>query len=223
MSIKQSDIILKVDHDNAHAYLASPEQDGPGILVIHAWWGLKPFFKELCDRLADQGFIAIAPDLRKGQIAKSIDEAKSLMEKSNRQFVGNTVMAAKDYLFTLPKRNGEKIAVIGFSMGAAWSLDVAQRDPDRVAATILYYGTDHVDFNKVKSKILGHYSDSDEWEPMEEIRAMETGMKAAGVDVTLHIYPEVAHWFVEEDRPEYNPAAAKLSWERTLGFLKKYM
>jgi carboxymethylenebutenolidase len=174
----------------------------------------------LCDRIAAQGFIALAPDLRNGQIAKSIDEAKTLMEKSNRQLVGETVMAAKDYLLSLPKRKGKKIGVIGFSMGAAWSLEVAQRDPDKIPATVLYYGTDNVDFHKVKSKILGHYSDNDEWKPMDEVRAMETGMKAAGLDMMVHIYPGVGHWFVEDDRPEYDPPAAKLAWERTFEFLK---
>ncbi len=110
--------------------------------------------------------------------------------------------------------------MIGFSMGAAWSMEVAQRDPDKIAATILFYGTHNVDFNKVKSKILGHYSDNDEWEPMADVRAMETGMKTAGLDVMVHIYPKVGHWFVEDDRPEYDPIAAKLAWERTFEFLK---
>jgi len=220
MSIQKSNILLKVKNESVNAYLASPEKSGPGIFVLHAWWGLKPFFKEFCDRLAGQGFIAFAPDLRNGQIANSIDEAKTLMEKSDRQFVGETVKAARDYLFSLPNRKGEKVGVIGFSMGASWSLDVALRDPDKIAATVLYYGTDNVDFHKVKSKIMGHYGDHDGWEPMEEILAMETSMKAAGVDVILHFYPMVGHWFVEEDRPEYDPSAAKLAWERTLEFLK---
>ena len=221
MSIQKSTIQLKVNNENFNAYLACPEKGGPGILVLHAWWGLKPFFKELCDRLARQGFIAIAPDLRKGLIANTIDEAKILMQNSDGQYVGDTVMSAKDYLLSLPNRKGEKIGVIGFSMGAAWSLVVAMREPDKIAATILFYGTGSVDINKIKSKIMGHYSDNDEWEPMEGVRAMETDMKAVGVDVTFHIYPKVGHWFVEDDRPEYDPAAAKLAWERTFELLNK--
>jgi carboxymethylenebutenolidase len=76
MSLQKSNVQLKVDKERPNAYLASPENGGPGILVLHAWWGLKPFFKELCERLAAHGFIAIAPDLRNGQVANSIDEAK---------------------------------------------------------------------------------------------------------------------------------------------------
>ena len=98
---------------------------------------------------------------------------------------------------------------------------VAANDPEKIAATVLFYGTNRVDFDKVKSKVLGHFSDNDEWEPMEDIRAMGTAMKAAGVDVTIHIYPKAGHWFVENDRPEYDPAVAKLAWDQTFEFLKK--
>lgn len=219
MSIQKSEIKLDVNGQPVNAYLAAPKDGGPGVLVLHAWWGLKPFFKELCDCLAEEGFTALAPDLRNGQIAETIEAAKELMEKSDGQFVGDIVMAAKDHLLTYSKSG--KIGVIGFSMGAAWSLVVAMEDPDKVAATVLFYGADGVDFTKVKSKILGHYSDNDEWEPMEGIRAMEQSMKDAGVDATLHIYPKVGHWFVESDRPEYDSAAASLAWERTFEFLKK--
>jgi carboxymethylenebutenolidase len=221
MTIQKSEIKLKVNDRSVKAYLASPETGGPGVLVLHAWWGLKPFFKQLCDRLAEQGFIAIAPDLRNGQIAKTIDEAKALMEKSDDQFTDDAIMAAKDYLLAMANRKGAKIGVLGFSMGAAWSMVVAQRDPDKIGAAVLFYGTAGVDFKRVKSKVMGHYSDKDEWEPFDEVQKMAGDMKTAGVDFMLHVYPGVAHWFVEDDRPEYDPAAASLAWERTFEFLKK--
>jgi carboxymethylenebutenolidase len=217
MSIQQSEIKLDVNGQPVNAYLTAPNDGGPGVLVLHAWWGLKPFFKQLCDHLAEQGFTALAPDLRNGEIAETIEAAKELMQKSDGQFVGDTVMAAKDYLLSISKA---RIGVVGFSMGAAWSLIVASYDPDKIAATVLFYGTEGVDFAKVKSKILGHYSDSDEWEPMDGVRAMEQGMKDAGVDATLHIYPKVGHWFVEDDRPEFDSGAAQLAWDRTFEFLR---
>lgn len=219
MSIQKSEIKLDVNGQPVNAYLAAPKDGGPGVLILHAWWGLKPFFKELCDRLAEEGFTTLAPDMRNGQIAETIEAAKELMEKSDGQFVGDIVMAAKDHLLTLSETG--KIGVIGFSMGAAWALVVAMEDPDKIAATVLFYGVDAVDFTKVKSKILGHYSDNDEWEPLEGVREMEQSMKDAGVDATLHIYPKVRHWFVESDRPEYDSAAASLAWDRTFEFLKK--
>ena len=95
------------------------------------------------------------------------------------------------------------------------------RSPIRSLQQYFFYGTESVDFNKVKSKIIGHFSDNDEWEPMEGIRTMETGMKAAGVDIMLYVYPKVGHGFVENDRPEYDPIAGRLAWERTIEFLRR--
>lgn len=217
MSIQKSEIKLDVNDRQVNAYLASPAGGGPGVLLLHAWWGLKPFFKQVCDQLAEQGFTVLAPDLRDGQIAQTIDEAKALMEKSDGQFIGDTVMTAKDYLRDIVKA---KIGIIGFSMGAAWGLIAAAYKPEDVAALVLFYGNEGVEYSKVTAKVLGHYSDNDEWEPNEFVENTFAEFKKAGVDATLHIYPGVAHWFVEADRPEYDPAAAALAWDRTFEFLK---
>jgi carboxymethylenebutenolidase len=217
MSIQTSDIQLQVNGKTANAYLAVPQNGGSGILVLHAWWGLKPFFKQTCDQLAVQGFTAFAPDLYQGRIATTIDEAKALMEQRDSELMSDIVKAAKDHLTSLGK--GKPIGVIGFSMGAAWSLVVAENEPD-VSAAVLFYGAGEADYSKVKAKILGHYAEVDEWEPIEYVREMEAGMKAAGLDVTLHVYPKAAHWFVEEDRPEYDSASALLAWSRTYEFLR---
>jgi len=218
MAIQTSEIQLNVNGKKVNAYLASPENGGPGVLVLHAWWGLKPFFKQVCDRLAGQGFTVLAPDLYQGRIAKTIEEAKALMEHRDSASMGNIVKAAKDHLTAL--RAGRPIAVLGFSMGAAWSLVAAENEPN-VSAIVLFYGAGEADFSKVKAKILGHYAETDEWEPLEYVRSMEADMKSAGLDVTLHIYPGVGHWFVEEDRPECNSASAMLAWSRTYEFLRK--
>ena len=218
MSIQKSDIQLLVHNNTANAYLASPQDGGPGVLVLHAWWGLKPFFKQVCDQLAAQGFTALAPDLYQGRIAATIDEAKALMKQSDSELMGDIVKAAKDHLVSL--RADKPIAVVGFSMGASWSLVVAANEPD-VAAAVIFYGSGGVDFSNIKAKILGHYAEVDEWEPSDEVKAMETEMKAADLEVTFHTYPKVGHWFVENDRPEYDSASAILAWSRTFEFLRK--
>jgi carboxymethylenebutenolidase len=215
-------ITLDVNGHPVNAYLALPPGDsGPGVLLLHAWWGLKPFFKQLCDRLAEQGFVALAPDLRDGKVAQTIDEAKALMEASDSEAAGDIVMAAKDFLRAHASVRGEKIGVIGFSMGAAWALIVAGYKPDQVGATVLFYGAGEADFGKVTSKIQGHYSPDDEWEPYDYVQAMERDMKAAGVDVSFYNYPGTKHWFVEDDRPEYDAQAAALAWARTFEFLRE--
>ena len=97
---------------------------------------------------------------------------------------------------------------------------MAENNPNASAA-VLFYGAGEADFSKVKAKVLGHFAEVDEWEPLEYVQGMEAGMKSAGLDVTLHTYPKVAHWFVEEDRPEYDSASAQLAWSRTYEFLRK--
>lgn len=215
MSIQKSEIKLDVNGKSVNAYLANGS--GPGVLLLHAWWGLKPFFKEVCDQIAEQGFTVLAPDMRDGQVAQTIDEAKALMEKSDSQLTGDIVMAAKDYLRTMVK---SKIGVVGFSMGAAWALVAASYKPEQIAAIVLFYGNEGVDYGKITAKVMGHYSDNDEWEPNEYVDNAFAEFKKAGVDATRHTYPGVAHWFVESDRPEYDPAAAQLAWTRTYEFLK---
>jgi carboxymethylenebutenolidase len=214
MPVQTSEIELNVNDKKVKAYLA--DGGGPGVLLLHAWWGLKPFFKQVCNRLAEQGFTVLAPDLRDGQIAKTIDEAKALMEKSDGDFISQVVFTAKDHLREMTNGN---IGLVGFSMGAAWALIVATSTPDQVAAIVLFYGNEGVDYGKITAKVMGHYSDNDEWEPNEYVENTFAEFKKENVDAALHIYPGVAHWFVEDDRPEYDPAAAQLAWSRTFEFL----
>ena len=220
MDINKSTIQLKVNDNNINAYLAAPENGGPGILVLHAWWGLKPFFKQVCDQLAEHGYVAFAPDLYHGRIATTIDEAKIFhteFEQNGSEQMSDTVKAAKNYLLSLCA--GKPIGVMGFSMGAAWSVLVASKEPN-VSAVVLFYGAYAPDLNQMKAKVLGHFAEVDEWEPLDGVKAMEEKMKAVGVDVTLRIYPNVHHWFMEDDRPEYDPESAQLAWQRTFEFLK---
>jgi carboxymethylenebutenolidase len=213
---------LTVNDRPVQAYLALPESEpGPGVLLLHAWWGLKPFFQQTCERLAEEGFAVLAPDLREGQIATTIEQAEALMKASDNQQAGDIVMAAKDYLRALPAVQGGKIGVIGFSMGAAWAMVVAERAADEVAAAVLFYGASDADFSKVKAKVLGHFSPDDEWEEWAWVEGMEKQMRAAGLDVTIHSYPGSKHWFVEDDRPEYDPQASSLAWQRTFDFFKQ--
>jgi carboxymethylenebutenolidase len=86
---------------------------------------------------------------------------------------------------------------------------------------VLFYGVEGAEFSKIKAKVLGHYAEADEWEPLDGVQWMEQEMKKAGVDVTLHFYPKAGHWFVESDRPEYDSKAAQLAWDRTFKFLQE--
>ena len=206
----------------AKGYLALPsEPDGPGVIVLHAWWGLNAFFKGLCNRLASDGFVAFAPDLNDGKVAMTVEEAKQLMSESNHERKHAIVAALVDFMGSRPEVQKGPLSLVGFSMGAAWSLVLAGERAQDIRKVVLFYGTQNDDFTKIKAEVLGHYSDSDEWEPIDDVRAMEADMQKAGLNTNFHVYPNLNHWFFEDDRPEFDSEAAEVAWKRTLEFLRK--
>ncbi len=220
MALKSQRVEFQAEGGPGQGYLASPEKPRGGVLVLHAWWGLNDFFKSVADRLASQGFLALAPDLHDGALAKSVEEAKELQSKIDDGRVKQIVLGATDYLRSDPPISGRKIGVVGFSMGAAWSLLLSTLRPENVAAVVVFYGSYPIDFSMSQASYLGHYAPDDEWEPPAEVRATEEKIRGAGKEVTFHFYPGTKHWFFEENRPvEYNRDASDLAWKRTLGFL----
>lgn len=220
MALKSRMVEFTAEGKPGKGYLASPGKARGGVLVLHAWWGLNDFFKTFANRLASQGFLALAPDLYDGPIAKSADEAKGLHSKVDNDRIRQIVLGATDYLRTDLSISGRKIGVIGFSMGAAWSLSLSTLKPESVGAVVVFYGSWPIDFSKAQSSFLGHFAPDDEWEPIADVRATEDKIRSAGREVSFHFYPGTKHWFVEENRPvEYNRDAADLAWKRTLEFL----
>ena len=222
MALKSRMVEFKTEGGPGKGYLASPEKPRGGVLVLHAWWGLNDFFKSFANRLASQGFLALGPDLYDGPLATSVDEAKELHSKVADDRVKQIVLGATDYLRLDPSISGAKIGVVGFSMGAAWSLLLSTLKPETVGAVVVFYGSYSIDFSKAEASFLGHFAPEDEWEPIGDVRATEEKIRGAGRDVAFHFYPGTKHWFVEENRPvEYNRDASDLAWKRTLEFLDK--
>jgi carboxymethylenebutenolidase len=201
-------------------YLALPEQQsGPGVLVLHAWWGLNSFFQDLCDRLAQAGFVAFAPDLYQSRVVATIDEAEALLKQRDNQAMDAIANGGLAYLRAHPAVRGDGVAALGFSLGASWAADLASSAPADIPAVILFYGTVGADFAQARAAFLCHFGENDELEPLDGVRQMEAELRAAGRAVTLHLYPGAQHWFFETDRPEYNALAAELAWQRTIEFL----
>lgn len=213
-------IQFQVGRSKFNGYLAVPEGgDVPGVLVIHAWWGLTDFFKEVCDRLASDGFVALAPDLYNGKTASTIEDAKRLRSKMKSAVVSKELEGAVDLLSTLFAVSGERIGVLGFSLGAYWAMWLATQRPREVAAVTAFYGMRKGNYRKAHATFLGHFAEDDEYAPQKSARAVETQLRSSGRNVTLHFYPSTKHWFFERDRADaYNPEAAKLAWNRTTTF-----
>ncbi len=216
------DVTFNANGKDANGYLALPAQpDAPGVIVLHAWWGLNSVFKDLCDRLANEGFAAFAPDVNSGRVAKTIDEAKQVMSESDDQRKFDIVTSAPDFLRAQPGVRKEPFSVIGFSMGSAWALVLAGERPEDIRKIVMFYGAGETEYDKIKVDVLGHFAEKDEWEDEKYINAMHDSMQAAGLETEFYVYPNTSHWFFENDRPEFNPQAADLAWQRTLEFLRK--
>ena len=223
---------VKADGVSVTGYMALPATGkGPGILLMHAWWGLNGFFKSLADRLANEGFVVLAPDLYDGKTASAIDGAQELINSLDSRYKEAIKQeeAALDYLLKHPALDADKVGAIGFSMGAGYAGWLAALRPE-IAAVVFFYGGSEVGFyvggdqeyaNQTEAAFLGHFAEGDEWEPEEGVKQLETQLRSAGRDANFHFYSGAGHWFFEDDRPDvYNPEAAQLAWDRTVSFFR---
>ena len=212
-------------HQKNHGYLANPPS-GPGspVLVLHAWWGLNDAIRELCTRLAENGFTAYAPDLYHGKTADNIPDAERLSGEvfENLDQARSDLEEAVSFLKVQTDLAGKELAVIGFSLGAFFALDLSVSAPELVRSVVLFYGTKPGDYSRTKANYLGHFAENDEFESREDVDTLEQALKDAGRDVAIYQYKGTRHWFFEPDRPQaYNQSAAKLAWDRTLAFLNR--
>lgn len=195
---------------------------GPGVLVLHAWWGLNATMKALCVWLGDAGFVAYAPDLYDGKVATTIAEAEALVGELNADEAAATakISAAVRLLSERTDQPEGGLTVIGFSLGAYFALELANADPEHIRSVVLFYGTGGDDFSRSRARYLGHFAENDPYEPKASVDATEEAVKRAGRPVTFYRYRGVGHWFFEPDRHDaYDEAAATLAWVRTLAFL----
>jgi len=204
-------------------YLAVPPTgEGSPVLVLHAWWGLNDTMKAFCSRLADSGFVTFAPDLYRGKVADDIAGAEAL---SNTLHPNQAKAEIADATMFLNERAGQAddgLAVIGFSLGAYFALDLSVSDPEHIRSVVIFYGTRAGDYKSSRAAYLGHFAETDEFESQSDVDNMEAALRRAGRPVTFHRYVGTGHWFFEPDRSQaFNEAAASLAWDRTLAFLRR--
>jgi carboxymethylenebutenolidase len=212
----------------ASGYLATPDGGtGPGVVVLHAWWGLTEPFRQVCDRLAEAGFVALAPDLYRGKTATTVEDAEALATSLNgeQERVDGDIRGAVQFVrqngTASPADGRGAFGVIGFSLGGAYALDMSVTLPDEIAAVVIFYATyTGLDFRRAQAAYLGHFAEDDPFEPSESVAQLERELQEAGKRATFYTYPGTTHWFFEPNRPDaYNAEATALAWERTLAFL----
>ena len=209
----------------ASGYLALPTRGhGPGLIVIQEWWGLVDHIKDLCDRFAAEGFVALAPDHYHGQQTRSPDDAAKLFMALNIAAAGKELRGAADFLLAHRAVMPKKVGVLGFCMGGQLALYAAATQGDRLACAVDFYGIHPkvtIDPATISVPVLGHFGLKDSSVPVEGVRRLAAQVEAAGGSFQAHFY-EAGHAFFNDTRPQaYNAEAAALAWDRTLAFLRE--
>ena len=208
----------------ANGYLALPQSgSGQAVIVIQEWWGLVPHIKEVADRFAEAGFVALAPDLYNGTTTEEPNEAGKLMMALELDRAAKEIGGAVDYLLTSDATTGDGVGVVGFCMGGGLALWLATKH-DGVAAAVPFYGAlwpgVDPDFTTTLASFQGHYAEVDEWATQESARSMEQTLHESGRDAEFFFYDGTGHGFFNDSRPEaYVEDAAETAWARTVAFL----
>ena len=207
------------------AYLAMPEKGKkfPAVIVIHENRGLVPHIQDVTRRMAKEGFIALAPDALSpvGGTPEDVSNVGELFKKLNSEETTRNFVAAVKYLETHPNSNG-KVGCTGFCWGGAMTNQVAVNSPELDAA-VPYYGRQPSaeDVAKIKAPVMAHYAENDEG-INAGIPAFEEALKKNNKEYQIFSYPGTGHGFNNDtNTSRYNEAAAKLAWERTVGFFRE--
>ncbi|HZF10922.1 MAG TPA: dienelactone hydrolase family protein [Thermoanaerobaculia bacterium] len=217
----------EVSGKKLHGFLARPKGTAgplPGILVIHEWWGLNDNIRDMARRLAGEGYAALAVDLYGGATADTPEKATALMQAALKDMAAGEANVRQAYLYLSAEQHSPRVAVIGWCFGGGWSLATALALPDKIAATVIYYGhleTDRAKLAPLKMPILGFFGGQDQSIPAASIQQFESTLKEQGKAVEIHVYPNAKHAFANASGGNYNPEAAADSWKRTVDFLAK--
>ena len=210
----------------AHGYLATPSSgSGPGVIVIQEWWGLTDHIADVTDRLAAEGFVALAPDLYGGTTTHDAEEATKLLTELPVDRAARDLAGAVDYLLAHESVTSDTVGAIGFCMGGGFVLLLAAQQGDRIGAAVPFYGVGPgvpSTYTGVRAAVQGHYAEQDQMYPVDDARALEQQIRSeSGAQVEFFYYP-AGHAFHNDENliGTYDEEQAKLAWGRAVDFLK---
>jgi len=219
------DVQFETSAGSKPGYLAAPAGErGPATIVLQEWWGVDSHIRSICDRFANEGFFALAPDLYGGETADQPDEAQQLMMAMSMDQVEHEMCGAAKHLQSLDGFEGSGVGSVGFCLGGGLSVWAAAACSEIAASVSFYYVLPRgkPDFSRVGGPVLAHFAGEDQFISLDESKTLEDEMRGAGVDVRSHTYEGVGHAFFNDTNRlgTYDREAAELAWRRTVEFLR---
>ena len=218
-------IEFKSNGGTCTGYLAGTS--GPGVIVIQEWWGLVPHIKDIADRFAAEGFVALAPDMYHCEVTSEPDLAGKLLMSMNLATAGKDLSGAVD---ALQERTGRtKVGATGFCMGGGLSLMAACLRPDAISAVAPFYGGMRpdtvIEWDNLAAVVEGHYAETDRGTAAPEaVKELEATLRAKGKDATFHVYTGTQHAFFNDTRPEvYDAEVSQVAWDRMLALFRAHL
>ena len=214
--------------DKVPAYMARPD-DGfqhPGVIVIQEWWGLNEHIKEVTRRMANEGYVAISPDLYRGQVTTEPDEARKLAMDLERESALVDIEGGVQYLLSQDFVQPKSIGVMGFCMGGSLSGWMSTRG-NGVGACVIFYGgfRDNVEMAVplIQVPFLGFFGEADAGIPVESVKLLATLLGTHGKTCDINIYADAPHAFFNDTRASYREDHAQDAWKKTLSWFEKYL
>jgi carboxymethylenebutenolidase len=226
-------------YDNTTGYLVYPElanntqqqqqEPMPAVIMIHEWWGLNEHIRNQADILAKEGYVVLAVDLYRGEVAADSNRAMELASsvRDDSASAIDNLQSAVNYVKSLEMVDGSRIASLGWCFGGDWSLQLALNSSENpLAATIVYYGrpvTDTASLSSISWPILGIFGDQDQAIPVESVKQFASALNASGITNDIYLYEGVGHAFANPSGDNYAPKETADAWQKTIGFLKTYL
>ena len=198
------------------AYFISPTAPGPSVLLLHSWFGLNSFTKRAADRLSDEGFTVLAPDLMAEALPVDQAEAEATLQAADPNYLASATLSGAGVL----ARQARTIQVVGLGMGGSLGLWASVRLPDLITGVVSIYGAQSMDFAASRSAYQVHLAENDPWLPDDDAIFMEATMRLEALKLEVYTYPGTSHGFFEEG-PTYDQLASDVVWDRMLTFLRR--
>jgi carboxymethylenebutenolidase len=216
-------IEIESDDGSFDAYLATPATGrGPGLVVLQEWWGLVPQIRDVCDRFARAGFVALAPDLYRGESTTDPGEAGRLMMELEIDRASRDLICAVEALRRQPETDGAKVGCVGFCMGGKLALHAACLC-EEIGAVVDCYGVHpnvSLDLSACQASVLGIFAENDEFISAADVQRLSEALEKAEVDAKLQTYVGVQHAFLNDARPDvFDADTAAEAWRDIQSFL----